>query len=257
MSKAKAVLSSEEEAAKRIQHTAAPGNFLKETMNGDLTMAADLVDLVISESDNPTILDAGCGRGHWVIEMAQKYPQAVVTGLDVKPIDLKDCGDSIPSNCFWRNLDLEGDLGILENSFDVIHVRAVASQIVNFERVVEQLFKALKPHGLLLLVAGEQSFYGPDRLPLPQDQCSTQKAMRLLHEYTLNEGFSIEAYYHWHDWLTGRSDVEKVLSQDVWVPFELGTGTASEMCRHFLLEYTDFMPKACPDVPEFHGENNL
>ncbi|KAG8896924.1 hypothetical protein FRC00_005043, partial [Tulasnella sp. 408] len=128
MSKAKTHPSSEDEAAKRIQHTAAPGNFLKETMNGELTVAPDLVDLVICESEKPTILDAGCGSGHWVIEMAHKYPQAVVTGLDVKPIDLKDSADSIPSNCFFKNLDLESDLSELYDSFDVIHVRAVASQ---------------------------------------------------------------------------------------------------------------------------------
>lgn len=34
-------------------------------MNGELTVAPDLVDLVICESDKPTILDAGCGSGHW------------------------------------------------------------------------------------------------------------------------------------------------------------------------------------------------
>ncbi|KIO28610.1 hypothetical protein M407DRAFT_6657 [Tulasnella calospora MUT 4182] len=258
MSKAKALLSSEDEAAKRIQHTAAPGNFLKEVLNGELTTATDLVNLVISDSENPTILDAGCGSGQWVMEMAQKYPQAVVTGVDVKPIDLNDFGTSIPSNCFFRNLDLESDLSDLRNSFDVIHVRAVASQIVDFQRVVDQLFNALKPHGVLLLVAGDQCLYGPNRSPLPQDQSLMQKAMRLLHEYTLNEGFSIESYYHWHDWLTARSDVEKVVSQDVWVPVELGIpGDASEMCRRFLLDYTDFMPKACPGVPEFQGENSL
>ncbi|KAG8939849.1 hypothetical protein FRC04_005943 [Tulasnella sp. 424] len=258
MSKSKASRPSEEEAANRIQHTAAPHNFLTEAMNGELTVAADLVDSVIAAAENPTILDAGCGSGDWAMAMAQKYPRATVTGVDVKPIDLKDSGRSIPNNCFFQILDLETDLSGLQNSFDVIHVRSVASQIVDFERAVDQLFKALKPNGVLVLVAGDQSFYAADRSPLPQDQSVMQRAMRVLHEATLNQGFSIESYLHWHDWLSTRSDVEKVVSQDVWVPVELGVeGAASEMCRRFLLDYTGFMPKGYPEVPEFQGENSL
>lgn len=34
-------------------------------MNGELTVAADLVDSVIAAAENPTILDAGCGSGEW------------------------------------------------------------------------------------------------------------------------------------------------------------------------------------------------
>ncbi|KAG9009079.1 hypothetical protein FRB90_008574 [Tulasnella sp. 427] len=252
------VKSSQESAAKRLQHKAAPHDFLKEAMNGELTAAAELVDSVIASANKPSILDAGCGSGQWVIEMARKYSRATVTGIDVKPIDLEADRRSVPSNCLFKIMDLESDLSELERSFDVIHVRSVASQILDFPRVVDQLFKALRPGGVLLLVAGEQGLYGPNRLPMALEQSAIHKAMRLLHEYTIAEGFSIESYLFWHDWLNGRPDVEKVVSQDVWVPVELGQrGRASEMGRRFLADYSRFMPKACPGIAEFQGENSL
>lgn len=130
--------------------------------------------------------------------------RATACEISVSPRDIASNTHCLNS---FKNLDLESDLSELYDSFDVIHVRAVASQvnslhreptslyveaketprrqIVDFERVTGQLFNALKPHGVLLLVAGEQCFYGPDRSPLPQDQSLMQRAMRLLHEYTL------------------------------------------------------------------------
>lgn len=42
------------------------------------------------------ILDIGCSSGIWALEMAEKYPQATVIGLDISP---QQTGQPVPPNC--------------------------------------------------------------------------------------------------------------------------------------------------------------
>jgi ubiquinone/menaquinone biosynthesis C-methylase UbiE len=75
---------------------------------------------VLPPLSNPTnILDVGTGGGAWCIEVAHQYPGAVVTGIDISPIDR----EGVPENCNFIVANLNEGLKFEDNSMDFVHSR--------------------------------------------------------------------------------------------------------------------------------------
>ena len=72
-------------------------------------------------SSTPTrILDVGAGSGRWVAEVAEEFPSATVTGLDLSPIDPPG---NVPKNCEFMVGDLTHGLKFDDRSLDLVHSR--------------------------------------------------------------------------------------------------------------------------------------
>ncbi|OBT72693.1 hypothetical protein VF21_08799 [Pseudogymnoascus sp. 05NY08] len=89
------------------------------------------------------ILDLGTGTGIWALEMADLYPSAEVIGTDVSAIQ----PDWVGPNCSFEIDDAEQDWLYEPNSFDFIHNRNFVCAIRNWERLVGQTFRHVKPGG--------------------------------------------------------------------------------------------------------------
>ncbi|KAI5804268.1 S-adenosyl-L-methionine-dependent methyltransferase [Geopyxis carbonaria] len=100
------------------------------------------------------VLDCGTGTGIWALDFAETHRQAVVTGVDLSPIQ--------PSwtypNCKFEVDDLEMDWTFPPDHFDYIHSRALANSIRDWERYAAQAFAATKPGGQLELAEAEMAF---------------------------------------------------------------------------------------------------
>jgi ubiquinone/menaquinone biosynthesis C-methylase UbiE len=73
------------------------------------------------------ILDAGCGTGRWLVEMAKEFPGADVVGVDVVPPDslapmLAPLGD-LAKKVEVVEADLRHELPFSDASFDFAHMR--------------------------------------------------------------------------------------------------------------------------------------
>ena len=94
--------------------------------------------------DSPSkILDLGTGSGVWAIEAADNYTSAVVTGVDVAPVQ----PNWVPPNCQFEVLDIEDDWIFAKSSFDFVHARELIMSVRNWDRVFEQALEHLKPGG--------------------------------------------------------------------------------------------------------------
>ncbi|KFY95488.1 hypothetical protein V498_03326 [Pseudogymnoascus sp. VKM F-4517 (FW-2822)] len=89
------------------------------------------------------ILDLGTGTGIWAIEMADLFPSAEVIGTDVSAIQ----PDWVGPNCSFEIDDAEQDWLYEPNSFDFIHNRNFVCAIRNWERLIGQAFRHVKPGG--------------------------------------------------------------------------------------------------------------
>ena len=70
---------------------------------------------------NPTtIIDLGTGSGLWPIEVATRYPDCAVTGVDLSPVNPLY---EIPENCDFIVADVNDGLTWPDGSIDLVHSR--------------------------------------------------------------------------------------------------------------------------------------
>ncbi len=106
------------------------------------------------------ILDVGCGTGLWVREMAQAFPQAQVTGLD---LDLSSLPETWSANCQFVTSDILRGLPFADGAFDFVHQRFLATTLPaqSWPSVVRELARVTQPGGWIEMMEIGQSMTNP------------------------------------------------------------------------------------------------
>ncbi|RPB18879.1 S-adenosyl-L-methionine-dependent methyltransferase, partial [Terfezia boudieri ATCC MYA-4762] len=94
-------------------------------------------------ADADRILDLGTGTGLWVMEMAEKFPNAKVIGNDLSPIQ----PTWVPPNAEFEVDDYTRDWVHPSNSFDFIHARALYATVEDWSKLYSEVFRTIKPGG--------------------------------------------------------------------------------------------------------------
>src|SRR5438552_2449608 len=91
------------------------------------------------------VLDIGCGTGLWAIEVADDFPESLVKGVDISPVQ----PESVPPNCdFYLDNVLQG-LAFPNITFDFVQSRAMGAGIpdICWPQYVAEIWKMMKPRG--------------------------------------------------------------------------------------------------------------
>lgn len=104
------------------------------------------------------ILDLGTGSGIWAIDIAEKYPSAVVIGADTAAVQ----PNLLPPNLQFEIEDVTLDWLWAKSSFDFIHARELTMAIPDWPKLISQSFETLKPGGYLELSASIPDFRSDD-----------------------------------------------------------------------------------------------
>ena len=96
------------------------------------------------DPEEARILDLGTGTGIWAIEMADLYPSADVTGIDLSPIQP---GWVVP-NCSFEVNDYESEWDY-RKPFDFIHARTLGGAVRDFPLLIQRAKDHLNPGGWL------------------------------------------------------------------------------------------------------------
>ncbi|KEF51927.1 uncharacterized protein A1O9_11916 [Exophiala aquamarina CBS 119918] len=92
------------------------------------------------------VLDMGCGTGIWAIDCADEFPDAIVIGTDLSPIQ----PSWVPPNCKFYVDDIEAEWTYPPvEHFDYIHGRALLGSITYWKELFSKTFNNLKPGGIL------------------------------------------------------------------------------------------------------------
>ncbi|KAG8902392.1 hypothetical protein FRC01_009595 [Tulasnella sp. 417] len=110
----------------------------------------------------PVIIDLGCGSGFWTMEMAKQFPDADVIGIDLV---VPTPASPIPPNCRFEQHDLNNGLAGYQNAANVIHASCVAQGIINYQKLMDEIWEALRPGGVYLTVAGDMQMLDHNKEP--------------------------------------------------------------------------------------------
>ncbi|KAI9744019.1 MAG: hypothetical protein M1818_002753 [Claussenomyces sp. TS43310] len=104
------------------------------------------------------IIDLGTGTGIWAIEMAERFPSAIVTGVDLSPIQ----PSWVPPNVKFTVDDIEDRFVYPINHFDMIHIRNVIHHLRDVPQLLRQCYRHIKPGGWMEIQEHEINLYCDD-----------------------------------------------------------------------------------------------
>ncbi|QRW06887.1 methyltransferase domain protein [Ceratobasidium sp. AG-Ba] len=101
------------------------------------------------------VLDMVTAEGSWVQEMAQQFPHVDFLSVDNVPLTAH-----IPRpNIEFEVYDLFNGIVAPDESFDMIHIRQSTAHIRNPTELIRELYRVLKPGGLLLFVDSQLDIF--------------------------------------------------------------------------------------------------
>ena len=116
---------------------------------------ASEIDLILNDKSlkNKKILDIGCGCGSAAFHFIKNHSPNYVLGVDVEEMVIKRA-NALKSNLIEKKkVDFKviqrGELPFDDLSFDVIFSKDTFLHILDKERLVEDLYRVLKPGGFL------------------------------------------------------------------------------------------------------------
>ncbi|MEB4210789.1 class I SAM-dependent methyltransferase [Mycobacterium sp. 94-17] len=118
-----------------------------------LPLVDGLVDRLRSGAD---VADFGCGSGHAINVMAQAFPASRFTGIDFSEqaigAGIREAAERGLTNAAFESLNLAGpEMASKEQSYDVITVFDAIHDQAQPARVLENIYRALRPGGVLLM----------------------------------------------------------------------------------------------------------
>lgn len=111
------------------------------------------------------VLDIGCGTGAWAIQMGDAYPNAIIEGTDLSPIQ----PTAVPENVQFIIDDAENpDWAVPNDHYDYIHTRELLGCFRDFRTIIAQGFKHTKPGGWMESQEAHTTLFSDDNT-IPPD----------------------------------------------------------------------------------------
>lgn len=122
------------------------------------------IDLAERVTNAPrTIFDLGCGPGNSTQTLADKFPEARVTGGDFSESMLKTAAAAHPGIEFIR-FDAARDFSSLDRKFDLIFSNACIQWVPDHPKLLAEMMDALNPGGMLAVQTPLQDKHPMHRL---------------------------------------------------------------------------------------------
>ncbi|GES98402.1 S-adenosyl-L-methionine-dependent methyltransferase [Rhizophagus clarus] len=105
--------------------------------------SAPVEDILLSSG---VVLDAGCGFGAWLIDMALEYPTTDFVGVGLSPHQFPS---QIPNNIKFAQANILSGLPFEDNEFDFVRLCYFANSLActEWEPLIKELIRVTKPGG--------------------------------------------------------------------------------------------------------------
>lgn len=150
-----------------------------------------------------SVLDMGCGTGFWTHRLAERYPSAGITGLDLAPGMLKQARQCYGDAIHWQQGDAAA-LPFSEQQFDLVFSNLAIQWCRDIPAVMHQLHRVLCPGGqavLTTLMPGtlkevSQAWLRPEALLQTPDQTCVARAISESGLAIKRQMATVERFYY-------------------------------------------------------------
>ena len=106
------------------------------------------------QTENKDILDIGCGLGGTAVALAKTHRAGKVHGIDIEESVLVRARELVKRESVEDLVNLTcvepGDLQFPENSFDIVHITAVACHFQYLNPLFDEVQRVLRPSGVVV-----------------------------------------------------------------------------------------------------------
>ena len=114
----------------------------------------------IKKASPSVALDAGCGKGRYLKNLAKDFPSLILHGADLSTRVM----ESISSNVLLKQGSLMG-LPYSDASFDLVYTIEALEHAVHIQGALRELLRVIKPGGTLIVIDKNKCALGSLKLP--------------------------------------------------------------------------------------------
>ncbi|EAU92279.1 hypothetical protein CC1G_00498 [Coprinopsis cinerea okayama7 len=165
-------------------------------------------------------LDLGCGTGCWIKEVARDFPYCEAVGVDLVVVpDTRDFPPNLRCEMDDVNLGLQHFFG----RFDVVHARLLSSGIKDYQLLIENIARTLRPGGLVELQEYDFHIYDCNRrrFELSTNELAPPwwpRWMTFFNEAIRKMQGDVDAATHLLKWVRTHPGFEQVRYEERWIP---------------------------------------
>ncbi|KAF8628272.1 hypothetical protein AX15_004040 [Amanita polypyramis BW_CC] len=164
-------------------------------------------------------LDLGCGNGSWIMGLACDFPHCEAVAVDLVPMQSLLMPPNLRSEIDDINLGLEHFYG----DFNVVHAWLISSGIKDYERLIDQISRVLRPGGLIDVMEWDFSVYDVNKriVNLSTDQWGPPWVPRFtafVQSAIRKRGGDVVGPLKMELFVEAHPSFEQVVHRDFWVP---------------------------------------
>ncbi|CAE7233974.1 unnamed protein product [Rhizoctonia solani] len=157
------------------------------------------------DGSRPRILDIRTCSGDWAQEMATEFPHCDIVSVDIAPT----ATHTPRPNISFEVYDLYAGIAEPDESFDYVSCRHVQLHVKDFDRLVFDSHRVLKPGGLITICEVENYIFEVDEPPY-NNTCNrtapnVARGVEVLRAAVHHQGVDIDCIYELETWLQPKS----------------------------------------------------
>ncbi len=132
------------------------------------TKILDFMELPVNPVDKPSLLDVGCGQGHFISFASQR---ATCLGIDLSPVIIDKANSMFADHAQFLIADIE-DFPYVKDMFDYVTTVGSMEHCLHIDLAFKKVYEILKQNGKFFVLVPNEEWQHFDQ---PQEQTHTDE----------------------------------------------------------------------------------